>query len=261
MSSDSPARPRLRLLHHMARSGGTVICRCLASMDGVVLLSEIHPRGRRMFDPLRQAHEWYGLLSAADVAGIRANPPDFVSAVELVARRCAETGRTLVIRDWSHLDYTGVPFVVPAYRSLLAEALANRFDLVRCSTVRHPVDQWLSLSAKPVFRDQLGPRRFLRGVRRFTDLAQTTGFERFEDFTEAPDPVLERLCAALELKFDPGYAARWSGYTNITGDVLPGRSGDAIRSLPRKPMAPEALERFRSMPGYDEIIAALGYPD
>ena len=39
----------------MARSGGTIICRCLASMERIVLLSEIHPLGARMFNPLDQA--------------------------------------------------------------------------------------------------------------------------------------------------------------------------------------------------------------
>ena len=34
------ARPTLRLVHHMARSGGTLISKCLGCMTGVLLLSE-----------------------------------------------------------------------------------------------------------------------------------------------------------------------------------------------------------------------------
>ena len=104
--SSEPARgqPVVRVLHQMARSGGTVICRCLASMRGVVLLSEIHPRGLRMFDPLQQAHEWYGLLNEKDIRAARAGQLGFRNAIALVHRCCAERGLVLVIRDWSHLD-------------------------------------------------------------------------------------------------------------------------------------------------------------
>ncbi|EMI22529.1 hypothetical protein RMSM_00554 [Rhodopirellula maiorica SM1] len=33
------------LLHHLARTGGTLFSRCLAAMDSVYLLSEINPLG------------------------------------------------------------------------------------------------------------------------------------------------------------------------------------------------------------------------
>ena len=66
------ARPMLRLVHHMARSGGTLFSRCLGCMSGVLLLSEIHPLGTAQFNPLVQAQRWYGLLSSQDLAELRA---------------------------------------------------------------------------------------------------------------------------------------------------------------------------------------------
>ncbi len=48
----SAAPPVVRLVHHLARSGGTLISRCLGCMSGVLLLSEIHPLGTRHFNPL-----------------------------------------------------------------------------------------------------------------------------------------------------------------------------------------------------------------
>jgi hypothetical protein len=162
-------RPTLRLVHHMARSGGTPISRCLGCMSGVLLLSEIHPLGTARFNPLVQAQRWYGLLSSRDLAELRARQGiGFVDAIELIHQRAVDAGQRLVIRDWSHLDFTGVPFVAnPAFRLLTAEALAGRFELRQICTVRHPLDQWLSLRGLAVVQGKLTLERYLalRGLR------------------------------------------------------------------------------------------------
>lgn len=260
MNSEVPARrPRIRLLHQMARSGGTIICRCLATMENIVLLSEIHPLGVQMFNPLHQAAQWYGLLNSRDLQMAHGGSLNFVQAIRLIWTRCREQDKQLVLRDWSHLDYTGVPFVRPVFRSLLAEALQSEFELVRFSTVRHPLDQWLSLSRQDVFRKKLGPAKFLRGYNRFAASAAETGFIRYEDFTGDSDGELGRLCVALDLEFDPGYRKRWWNYTNITGDVLPGRAGDTIVTLPRQGMGEAEMARFCEFPEYGSALNRLGY--
>ncbi len=117
-------------------------------MSKTVLLSEIHPRGGDTFDPLQQAFEWYQLVALPEVA-MRpiTNDADFVETIELIERRAHERAMTLVIRDWTHIDYTGVPFVEhPPYRLTLAEVLGQRFSLIQTTSVRHPTDQRLSLS-------------------------------------------------------------------------------------------------------------------
>lgn len=238
-----------------------MISRCLASMNGVVLLSEIHPLGVRMFDPLQQAHSWYGLVTEDDLQRLQGQRIAFADAIGLIARRCAEQGRLLVLRDWSHLDYTGIPYAAPVYRCRLAESLQDGFDLVRTSTVRHPLDQWLSLSTKPALRGRLDPARYLEGVERFAEDAVSVGFARYEDFTRAPDDTLRAICAALELPFDPGYRDRWAGYANVTGDVMPGRGGAEIRPLPRQPVDPEERRAFCALPAYARILERLGYDD
>jgi len=55
------------ILHHLARTGGTLISRCLGSMDGVCLLSEISHLGTSHVNPLQQAADWYGLVQVDEV--------------------------------------------------------------------------------------------------------------------------------------------------------------------------------------------------
>ncbi len=274
LSEPVAQRQRIRILHQLARSGGTVICRCLASMEGVVLLSEIHPLGTRMFNPLQQADEWYGLLRPADRARLGSGNFPFSEAIRLIAERCAEQDRILVLRDWNHLDYIGLPFVQPLYRPQLTEALRAEFDLLRFATVRHPLDQWLSLVKNPLFAERLAMGKYLKGVRRFAEMV--TGFEvqtepggameappamlHYEDFTANTDAALMQLCNALHIPFDPGYRQRWAGYRNITGDVLPGRSeAGEITTLPRQESGIGLQQEFASRADYQRILKLMHY--
>jgi hypothetical protein len=255
------ARPTVRLIHHMARSGGTLISKCLGCMSGVLLLSEIHPLGTSHFNPLIQAQRWYGLLSSQDLSDLKARGRvGFADAIELIRRRAEECSQRLVIRDWSHLDFTGAPFVPrPAHRLLTAEALAPRYELRQVCTVRHPLDQWLSLSQLAVVQGRLTLEGYLAGYRRFAEIAKAIGFHRYEDLTRDPKGVMKALCGDLQLRFDRTFAARWRDYTFVTGDVGGSRAGNEIRPVPRRPVAPEVLTALAGNDDYCASLQLLGY--
>ena len=86
-------KPPIRILSNLARAGGTLVSRCLGSMKNTVLLSEIHPLGTRIFNPLDQAQSWYGMFRPEEIRGTH----DFVTAIILVEDRCRQSGRNLVI--------------------------------------------------------------------------------------------------------------------------------------------------------------------
>jgi hypothetical protein len=252
-------RPVLRLVHHMARTGGTAICKGLAVMPGVALLSEIHPLAMEKFDPLRQAKDWFGLVGPEDIARLGPHP-DFVGAIRLIAARAEARALRLVIRDWSHLDFTGPPLVeTPSYRLAAAEMLKPHFRLLQVATVRHPIDQWQSLRRLPIMRGRIDLGRFLEGYRRFAEICFRIGFVRFEDFCADPDAALKRLCAALDIPFDAGWRAGWTGYDRITGDEGAKR-GAGEPALPRRrPLEPGLADAFLKHPDYRPALDLLGY--
>ena len=184
----------------------------------------------------------------------------FADAIELIYRRAADAGQRLVIRDWSHLDFTGVPFVVnPAYRLLTAEALASRFELRQVCTVRHPLDQWLSLRQLAVVHGKLSLDAYLVGYRRFAEQARAIGFFRYEDFAADPGAVMKELCRRLEVRFDRHFAERWSSYAFVTGDVAGSRGGGQIQALPRRAAEPGLLDQLAASPDYRTSLELLGY--
>lgn len=230
-------------------------------MSGVLLLSEIHPLGTAQFNPLVQAQRWYGLLSSQDLAELRARGQiAFVDAIELIHRRAAEAGQRLVIRDWSHLDFTGVPFVAkPAYRLLTADALRGRFDLRQVCTVRHPLDQWLSLRQLTVVQGKLSLDAYLAGYRRFAEQAREIGFFRYEDLAADSSAVMKELCRALDVRFDRHFTERWSSYAFVTGDVSGSRGGTMIRPVPRRAVNPGLLDQVAANLDYRSSLELLGY--
>lgn len=256
-----PELPTVRLLHHLARKGGTVLSRCLAATPGVTLLSEIHPRGPEVVlqvDPLFQAQYWLKLLSDAEVRALREAEADVATCVARLATRATERGEALVVRDWSHLDFMARPFLeATADRLSLAEALAGSCRFVQTATVRHPPAQWLSWQ-RFVPDSGLSLADFMAGNRRFAEVAAALGFLRYEDFASNPDAVLAELCWRLELEFDPGYAYWWFFCRAVSGDI---GSLDRYRIEPVAPprVSPALHASLEANPDYVQTLDLLGY--
>jgi len=259
-------KPAIGVIRNMARSGGTLIGKCIGCMDGVMLLSEIHPGNLQVTNPMMQAHKWFGLVTQKDLARWKqARGPTMLQFVHTCDQRARAGGGSLVLRDWSHLDYLGRPFVEPGLGFALGEALGGAYEIKQICTTRHPVDQYLSMQSFPGMEGMFTVGEHLRGCLAFARYAVEHGFVRYEDFTGDPDAALMRICDAIGVRFDPGYRDRWHGYTTITGDNAQtgGRSASEkeIRSLPRKPVDPAIMDAFRACPEYGQACALLGYEE
>jgi protein O-GlcNAc transferase len=274
--SHSMKKPDLRIIHNMARSGGTLISRCLGCMQNVVLLSEMHPFGVNLFDlnPFLQANKWFGLLTPSDIAMLQLKGAiKYKDAIALIEQRTRDQGDLLVLRDWAHLDYTANSFRTPGYRPMLYLKLADHFNIIRLSISRDPVTQWLSLIRLPIIQKSLESRafdldQFLFGYRKYAELCMETGFIRYEDFLLEPEKKMRELCDHLHINFDPNFISNWHGYKTISGDVIgkttsgdiiSSRGGNEIKPLPMRPIEPSLKEQFLANVDYHRAIELLGY--
>jgi len=240
-----------------------MLTRCLGSMSKLVVLSEVHPRAMKHTNPAWQAHEWFGLISASERAGFERPGASFLEFITLVEQRARHKGKRLVIRDWPHLDYIGVPYGAPGMRPALVEALEPTFEIHAAVTVRHPLDQWLSLNNLDVIRGRLSVQDYLRGVRAFTEQIAGGAFTKFEDFTRDPMIELRQICERLGVAFDPSFMQRWHAYEKVTGDrkehASRGSGRREIRPLGRRECEPALLEQFRASEDYRVSCDLLGY--
>jgi hypothetical protein len=252
----------------MARSGGTLISKCIGCMDNIALLSEIHPfTATGQFNPLLQANNWLGVDVATELQN-RSEGQDvnWLEAIELIHHSVTARGSQLVVRDWTHLDYTGVPWVEPSYQLTTAQVLATRFEIHQAFTVRHPIEQWNSLIKLGVIEGKLDVATFMKGYRAFAEQSAQAGFVRYEDFTADPEDSMQQLCAALAINYDPGFISKWSSFTKVTGDVSaegPGRATTArqITPLIRREPDTQLLETFRQCPDFAPSLELLGYSE
>lgn len=257
--------PTIRIVHNLARSGGTIFARCLGCMDGVALLSEVHELGRdiadpatgfRPLDPIRQAREWYGLdvqRRATAAADVRA-----------IADECADRGLALVVRTWDHADFVPSMFNrEPPMRSTMAYHLGITHRLARLALVREPVGMWLSLSKHEAMRSDVAagaftPEVFLRSYRAFAEMAYMLPIVHYEDFCADPGAALADACEQLDLPFDAGWAAKWHLYRNVTGDIANQGDRDRIETWPRD-VDEQLLGQFFENADYQAACRLLGY--
>jgi len=255
-------KPTIRILHNLARSGGTLLSKCLGCMQDTVLLSEIHPLGVQWFNPLQQAWQWFQLFSQEEVSAIKQQGGlSFSESIELIYQKCQEQGKNLIIRDWSHLDFMAAPFLdKPTNRVSINEVLADKFQIKEFNTTRHPIDQWLSLSRLSVMQGKISLESFLAGYHKFAQICAQTGFIRYEDFIDDPTAKMQELCNHLDVPYDPSFIDKWWNYTTISGDTKSARgSKKEILRVPRYPVADELLAQFAANPDYQASIAILGY--
>lgn len=238
-------------------------------MKDVVLLSEIHPLALQCarqygntFSPLHQACNWFDLFTRPEVKDIEAANLGYIDIIEMIHDRVTGAGKYMVIRDWSHLDFTGTPFIdEPSYSLTQADVLQDRFELLQIATVRHPVDQWSSLSRLEIMRGRLDLDSFLRGYLEFARQAKRIGFVRYEDFSRNPAESMSSICGHLDIPFDPGFEDKWIDYHKITGDKT-SESRKEIRSTKTRSTQGHLLDSFRDNEHYHESCRILGYaPD
>lgn len=211
-----------------ARSGGTLLNRCLGSLPGSVVLSEVSPfrRGTSRTPPLtvrEQAARWYGIEIGSD---------DFADGIVEVADHCAGQGRRLVVRGWPVADF--VPMKQngfdPPGRLEEYHLLADRMEVRPFVFTRDAIDAWISNGRH---------RDFFRNYVRYAEAVRQSGFPllKFEEFCREPESEMRRLCEMTGLSYDAQFL-HFHDFHHVLGDLQMRRPSrgvrqEAIRPLPR----------------------------
>jgi len=242
------------IIHHLSSSGGTVISQCIAAQPSVVLLSEIHPHVGMTsprflpIDPLSHFLAGYPELRFDDATLDQL----FRDRLEPVVKKCAESGKLLVLRDHSHSDYLG--YLKP--RPRLALALEGQYDLRRFVTLRNPIDAWLSMKDSHFDGHLTGFTDYCNKVGKFLEDHDHLPLWRYEDFVEQPRMVIGQICAHLRIPFNESFEQTFRG-KRLTGDS--GRKPEKITPLPRRPIPPQFLEEVSNCTSFATIAKRFNY--
>lgn len=253
-----PAEP-VRTIHHFASTGGTIITKCLAAMPNVHVLSEVDPLSTMQLNREQPAFAPTDLLRLMSYSARGLSHGDFVEVFLAGVRKLRELltrrGERLLIRDHAHSYYCTQNF--GSDRPVLKTVLSRSERIRSIVTVRDPIDSFLSLRANGwIDFAPATPEEYARRYTTFIDEIGDVPLFRYEDFIQAPDSEVERMCEALDLPFAPGFS-EYMDLFGLTGNS--GRSGRVIQERPRRLIPDDVAVEVADSPLLANLRQKLGY--
>jgi hypothetical protein len=251
-------KPMIRILHHFACSGGTLVSKCLSAMPNVFLLSEVHPHSDLQRNQEKPQYSPSDLAKLAIYSGVpgqkKLAEKIFVDSIKVAHIHIQEFGGTLVLREHSHSDYCVGDII---HHNTVAELLMRDFEINSIVTLRNPIDSYLSLLANGWVHFQ--PATFDEYCRRLIAFLKPFTKEQiilYEDFVQKPQQVVKQLCSKLELSFDDTFEVIYDTFV-VTGDS--GRKGSQINLRTRRDCSVELLLEMRKSKYFKMLSERFGY--
>ena len=225
------------VLYSFARSGGTLLNRCLGAVSGNLVLSEINPHGALV--PVEvQARDWLGLVGPDET---HVDGKSYGAKIRHLVGRAEERGEHLIIRDWTTLNFLrGLHFDYSDPSMLLEQQIyLDRYGLESRSAVlvrRAPAVYDSIVRTFDHFQD-LGVEEFGAAYGAYARAVAGQPIFQFEVFCAEPRREMERLCLMLGAAYAESFISDFSSFDRCTGDnrlAMPSRAGrsDRIVVLP-----------------------------
>lgn len=257
VESRSEEKPTIRIIHHLACSGGTLISKCIAAMPNVFLLSEVHPYTDKAINIAKNRFaptDLVSLIKYADVPRQQELAGNiFRKTIDEAHRHVSKYGGQLVLRDHTHSDFSLISD--PPEKSAIIELLEDDFKVISILTIRDPVDSYASLLRNGWV--EFSPATFdgycfrvNALIRQFSD----NQIFRYEDFVHSPAREMTKICEALRIAYDENFESIFSAF-KLSGDS--GRSSNYIAYRQRN-IDHEMVEEIKSSKQY-QLVKQTGF--
>jgi hypothetical protein len=231
----------LAVFYSFARSGGTLVNRCLGAIAGNLVLSEVNPHGAVV--PVEvQARDWLGLLPPE--ASEAFSRKDYGAKLRALAETAGRAGRHLVVRDWTTLNFMKrIFFDYYEPSGLLEQDLyLGRYGLEHRSAVvvRRAPAVYESIVRTFDHLRQLPVAQFGASYLAYAQAVAGHPVVRFEELCREPQRELEKLCGWLGVAYSDAFLEGFRTFDRCTGDtgVVASRAGRS----PQIEVLPEARE-------------------
>lgn len=252
-----PQSEPVRLIHHFACTGGTLITKSLACSPNVQVLSELDPLSPKT--PASGKFNPTDLIQLLQHGNRRASKDDklalFLASFAALYGSASLKGLRMLVRDHTHSHFCTGEGV--AERPTLAGILAAHYETRSIVTVRHPLDSWLSLvnnqwvEFSPATLEEYAARYLA-----FLSAYPNAKVFKYEDFVACPDQVLRDMCTELALPFPPGYQTLFPAHS-FSGDS--GRKGSVIAPRERRAAPDELVDEASESEAFRSLCEQLSY--
>lgn len=249
---------KLRTMHHLACSGGTIISKATQAMIKTLVISEVHPDELHYrFNPFDPSQLLLAQTKLRNNSQLRRSI--FLRRIAECVELAESEGLTLVLRDHTHYDYAARGDI--AHRPALIDTLSSHYDTCPLLTVRDPLEAYMSLQSNgwdkaiSSFNDYC--TRYEKMVQHYQDL--NCGMLRYEDFCRNPDDFMRKVCTHLDLGFNPEFQNVMHKIP-MTGDSGRGKNFGAIKVLTPKPVSEDLAQQALHSAAYQRLAARFDYP-
>jgi hypothetical protein len=237
------------LMINYARSGGTILSKCLGSLEDTIVISEVNPLRSAKFSVKEQASKWYGIDLKRD---------DYLGSVLELHEICENNNKKLIIRDWSFVNFTpsSLNNYDPSGKLSNLETLKKEVETKAFCFIRDAIDIWISRWQPPEFFPYY--KNYLHEV-----LKNNIPIFKYEDFCMNPESSLKEICQNTGLNFSGNYK-NYAEYNKTTGDnttsvISRGEKNKMITLLKRKKLPVSVVRKLNSNADMIECNQILQY--
>jgi glycosyltransferase involved in cell wall biosynthesis len=210
---------KIPLIYSFARSGATLINRCLGCIPGNIVLSEINPHAS--FIPIEvQARDWFNLLSPVDFP--KFSNKTYAAKIRLLAEVVQQHGNHLIIRDWTTLNFLDrASNDVYTPTKILEQQLylsRHNFDCRPIVLTRRAADVYESITRTFQHLRNLSIKEFGSCYLAYAKAVAKYPVFHYESFCREPEKELRRICDVLGVKYSDTFVTEFSKFTKCTGD-------------------------------------------
>ncbi|MFE1747908.1 hypothetical protein [Coleofasciculus sp. H7-2] len=210
---------KIPVIYSFARSGGTLINRCLGCISGNIILSEVNPHASLV--PIEvQARDWFKLVSSGNFSDF--SKKTYADKIRLLAEAARQQGSHLIIRDWTtinFLDRASDDIYAPSM--LLEQELYLEqygFNIYPVMLARRSADVYESLTRTFKHLRNLSIKEFGNCYLAYVQKVSTYPLFHYESFCLEPEKELKRMCDVLGVNYSDTFVTEFSKFTYCTGD-------------------------------------------
>jgi hypothetical protein len=206
----------LPIYYSFARSGGTLLNRCLGCIRQNLVLSEVNPHGG-VVAVEKQARDWFGLLDQREYEALL--PRSYPEKILVVLKKALERGKHLIVRDWCVINFLAAAGVSQAKyepSGLLEQPLYLESVGLRLRPIVF-ARRAASVYASKIFAS-VALEVFAGAYLAFAKSVCTLPVFHYEDFCADPPTALLGICRALSVAYDPAFVHHFAEFDNCTGD-------------------------------------------
>jgi hypothetical protein len=210
---------KIPIIYTFARSGGTLINRCLGCIPGNIVLSEVNPHASLV--PIEvQARDWFKLVSSRNFSDF--SKKIYADKIRLLAEAARQQDSHLIIRDWTTINFLNkASDDIYAPSMLLEQKIYLEkygFNINPVVLVRRAADVYESLTRTFKHLRNFSIKEFGNCYLAYVHKISTYPLFQYENFCLNPQKELKRMCDILGVNYSDNFVTEFSKFTYCTGD-------------------------------------------